>query len=398
MNTYLFIFLLLFFFAFLEISNVSSKICKVLYILIGFTFVFVAGLRYETGVDWLAYQYYFDEIIPLNEAFYFNTFSNSFLKLDVGYSLLNSIVKMLGGNIQLVFFIMSLISTILLIKNLKYYSNHVLTGLFIYFPFFFFVFDMSGIRQGLAIQIVLFSVKYISAKNFRKFLLCILLATSIHWTAMILLPLYFFVNKRISVKYTISIFFISIIIFTLKIKWLGTILGDLVGPLNAFATLSNKLTVYTTNDVFSLERGWDLFSVYNFVRIALIIFVLHILKNKLSKSIPSFNILYNFILLELICIFCFFEFFEISERLRFYFAIAEVILLSNILFVLRNHIVRIFGLILLAGGIFLNAYPFLLQFPSTVAYHPYQNYMLYTIFDLKSDGYSRLQEHKISHE
>lgn len=398
MNTYLFIFLLLLFFAFLEISNISVRKLKILRIVIAFVFVFVAGLRYETGVDWLAYQSYFDEIIPLDEAFNFNSFGNIFLTLDVGYSLLNSIIKMFGGNIQIVFFIVSLISTLLLIKNLKYYSNHVLTSLLIYYPFFFFVFDMSGLRQGLAIQIVLFSIKYITERKFYKFLFYILLATSIHWTAIILLPLYIFANKRISLRYTIFILLVSVVVFTFKIKWMGAILGDLVGQLNAFTMLSDKVTAYTTNEVFSQERGWDMFSVYNFVRITLILFILHIFKDKISDSIPSFTIFYNFILFELICMFCLFEFFEISERLRFYFTIAEVILLSNIIFVFRNHIIRIFTLLLLASGVFLNAYPFILQFPSTVAYNPYQNYLLYTLFDLNSDGYSRLQEHKASHE
>ena len=398
MNTYLFIFLLLLFFAFLEISNVSGRKLKVLHIVIVFVFVFVAGLRYETGVDWLAYQNYFDEVIPLNDAFTFNYFGNVFLTLDLGYSLLNSVVKMLGGNVQVVFFVISLASTLLLIKNLKYYSNHVLTSLLVYYPFFFFIFDMSGLRQGLAIQIVLFSVKYIAERNFFKFLFYILLATSIHWTAIVLLPLYIFANKRISIGYTVILFFVSIVIFTFKIKWMGAILGDLVGQLNTFTMLSDKVTAYTTNEVFSQERGWDMFSVYNFLRIILIVFVLHVFKEKISNSVPSFTIFYNFILLELVCMFCFFEFFEVSERLRFYFTIAEVILLSNIIFVFKNHIVRIFALLLLASGIFLNAYPFLLQFPSTVAYHPYQNYFLYNLFDLNSDGYSRLQEHKASHE
>ena len=398
MNTYLLIFLLLLCFAFLEISNVSNKTLKVLHTVIAFVFIFVAGLRFETGVDWLAYQEYFDEIMPLHEAFLNNSLSNVFLNLDVGYSLLNSIVKMFGGNIQVVFFIISLTSTVLLIKNLKYYSNHVLTSLFVFFSFFFFIFDMSGLRQGLAIQIVLFSLRFITERKFKQFLLCIVLATSIHWTAIILLLLYVFANKKVSIKYTVFLFFISIVIFTFKIKWVGGVLGDLAGSLNAFSTLSNKLTVYTTSEVFSKERGWDLFSIYNFLRITIIVLLAHLFKNKMEKNLPHFTIFYNFMLLELVCIFCLFEFFEISERLRYYFTIAEIIFLANLIFILRNHIVRIFALMLLTICIFLNAYPFLLQFPSTVAYQPYQNYLIYTIFDLRSDGYSRLQEHKASHE
>lgn len=89
---------------------------------------------------------------------------------------------------------------------------------------------------------------------------------------------------------------------------------------------------------------------------------------------------------------------SLSERLQFNFTIAEVMLLANVILILRNHIVRIFALIFLAVGVFLNAYPFLLEFPSTVAYYPYRNYLLSNIFNLNSDVYSRLQEHKATHE
>lgn len=398
MNIYFLIFIVLLLFAFLEISNVSTKYLKLLHGVAIFIFVSVAGLKYETGVDWLAYQNYFDEVTPLDQAISSNSFESVFLSMDIGYSLLNSIVKMFGGNIQVVFIIISIISTILLIKNLKYYSNHVLMGLLIYYPFFFFIFDMSGIRQGLAIQIVLFSVRYISQKEFNKFIFCIIIATTIHWTAILLLPLYFFANKKISTGYTIFFFLMSFVIFTFKIKWIGVLLGGFVDQINSFTMLSDKVAVYTTNEIFSQQRGWDLYSFYNFVRISIIILVMHFYNNHFTKSILNFNIFYNFIIFELVCIFCLFEFFEISERLRFYFTIAEVIVLSCSLFVFKNHIVRIFLLLILALGVFLNAYPFLLNFPSTIAYHPYQNYIIYELLDLRSNGYSRLQEHRGSHE
>lgn len=398
MNIYFVIYLILLLFSFLEISNISKKYLKIFQGIVVFIFIFIAGLRYETGVDWLGYENYFDEIIPLHEAIISNSILSVFVSLDLGYSLLNSVIKMFGGDIQVVFIIVSILSTILLVKNLKYYSNNVLTSLMIYYPLFFFIFDMSGIRQGLAIQIVLFSLKYIPEKKFNHFLFFIILATSIHWTAILLLPLYLFANKRISKIYTILFLIISVIIFTFKIKWLHALMGGLVNQINSFTMLSDKVQTYTTDEVFSQQRGWDLFSFYNFVRITIIIIIMNIYKKNFINSVSNFNIFYNLIIIELICIFCLFEFYEISERLRFYFTIAEVVILSSFIFFFKNHIVRIFILMIIGFGIFLNAYPYILQFPSTIAYHPYQNYLLHNIFDLSSDGYSRLQEHKASHE
>lgn len=80
-------------------------------------FVLIAGLRYETGVDWRAYQYTFDNMPALDQAFYTKNLSEVFFSLDLGYALLNSVIKMLGGGIQTLFFVVSLASTILLIKK-----------------------------------------------------------------------------------------------------------------------------------------------------------------------------------------------------------------------------------------------------------------------------------------
>jgi hypothetical protein len=256
---------------------------------------------------------------------------------------------------------------------------------------------MSGLRQGLAIQIVFYAIRFVETRNFRKYLVYILLATSIHWTAIILLPLYFLFNKQISQKLTIFIFLTCLIIFTFQIKWLEGILGDMLIRFNALSLLSDKINSYTINETLAKVRGWDLYSIYNFTRILFIVVVINKYKNKIRDHIQHVNILYNFVIFELICIFGLFEFLEISERLKFYFAIAEIILLGSIIFLFRIKS-RIVTLPIFVFVIALNAYPFLLEVPSTIAYHPYQNYLFYKMFDLKSDGYQRLIQHAISHE
>ena len=334
----------------------------------------------------------------LDTAFSENRLDEIFETLDIGYYLFNSVVKMVGGGIQVVFFCMSLVSTFLLIKNLRYYSNYVLTGLLVYYCFYFFVFDLSGIRQCLALQIFLFSLKYIGQKKFWIFSLIILCAVSIHWSSALLLPLYFVLRKEISVKMTVSLFVISVAIFTFQIKWLGALLGDFLLQLNFASKLAEKVDAYTTNEIFSITRGWDLYAVFNFVRITTIVFFSIKFKDVLGEKIKYFTIFYNLILIELFTYFCLYEFTEISERLRFYFFISEIFLIANIIFCFKAFVYRqvFFSAFLLI--LFLNSYPFFLNSASTIAYHPYQNYWVYKILDLRSDGEDRLEEHRRTHE
>lgn len=395
---YLFVFTLLIFFSFLEVIHLSKKTLSNLHIFVGVMFVLIAGLRYETGVDWRAYQYTFDNMPALDQAFYTKNLSEVFFSLDLGYALLNSVIKMLGGGIQTLFFVVSLASTILLIKNLRYYTEYVLTGLLIYYSFFFFVFDLSGLRQGLAMQIFFYALKYIGEKNFKKFILCLLIATSIHWTAFLLLYLYFFIKNKASVKLTLMIFTIALFVFTFQIRWLGTILDNLLNQLNFAPLLAAKFLAYTTSEIFSVPRGWDLYSVFNFIRMALVIFLSNHFKTKLEVNIKQYAVFYNLVLIEVVLFFCFFEFTEISERLRFYFFLAEIVLISNLVFCFKDYFFRYLTFGVTICILFLNSYPFLLNSVSTIAYHPYQNYWIYKALNLQSDGDDRLEEHKRTHE
>ena len=134
------------FFAFLEVNLLAKKYLKYLEYIVGFIFITIAGLRYETGVDWRAYQDYLNSIPAFDVAILENKLGDVFISLDLGFALLNSIVKMFGGGLQTIFFIVSVLSTVLLIRNLRYYCNYVLTGLFIYYSFVVFYHNLYYFR------------------------------------------------------------------------------------------------------------------------------------------------------------------------------------------------------------------------------------------------------------
>ena len=75
---YLIVFFLFFVFAAIEIVGFPRKRYDNLHFFAGTIIVLIAGFRYETGVDWLAYEYIFDNTASLYDAFIINDYTQVF--------------------------------------------------------------------------------------------------------------------------------------------------------------------------------------------------------------------------------------------------------------------------------------------------------------------------------
>lgn len=389
---YLIIFLLLAFLAFYEIVF-TPKNSNRLYFLVFLLLTFTSGFRYETGVDWVAYEYEIKNTISLYDAINNGHWDWLSYRLDIGYSILNALIKMFGGGTQTLFFIVAFLTQYLLYLNLKKYTNYVLLAYLIYYTFFFFIFDLSGIRQGLAMQIFLYAIKYIKEKNFWKYLWFIFLAASIHWTAGILIVLYFFVNRKPPLILVAVIVIFSTVVFTFQIKFLGAVMGNLLDQLNGYSLLEAKVKGYTTIENFSQKRSWNVYSVYIYLRLLIVLILSYKLRYKIAEKTPYFNIFFNLLVLQFLCIYTFYEFYEMSERFKFYFLISEVVLITFIIQSLEQRYKRQLASVFFIIFIFFNSYIYFLGLPPSIAYQPYQNYIIYKILDKKSDGYKRFKKH-----
>jgi transmembrane protein EpsG len=71
---------------------------------------------------------------------------------------------------------------------------------------------MNGIRQFMAAGIVFTATKYILNGNFKKYVITILFAATIHKTALVLLPIYFIVRREAWTRVTMLLIASSILI------------------------------------------------------------------------------------------------------------------------------------------------------------------------------------------
>lgn len=165
--------------------------------------IFIAGLRVDTA-DYKAYVNLFNwtpdiiDIIMNNQwDFFIST------REEIGYLLLNSLVKLFTDESSFLFLIVATISISLYYKCIKAYAIYPLISLLIYFSFIYCVKELAQIRQGIAIAIFLYSLRYLIDNNFKKFILCIWLASCFHlsiWAMIFIYPL-----RKIKIN-TINIF------------------------------------------------------------------------------------------------------------------------------------------------------------------------------------------------
>lgn len=180
--------------------SISDKnLQKKLIVYIYFIFLFCIYILRDFSVGTDIFGYY--EIY--NDAGYYDWFDNNWIYMEPGYVFLMKLFNTLGFSFRFFIAILYLIFIIPLAHFILKFSNDVVLSLIIFTCFTFFVFSMSGLRQTVALGICLIAFNMAlknGIKNFLMYCLCILIAFSIHKSAMIFIPAYFIMRSQINWK------------------------------------------------------------------------------------------------------------------------------------------------------------------------------------------------------
>ena len=160
-------------------------------------FWFTAGWRYETGTDYFAYDELYRTTTTLGEAQQAGGITSDLGTTDIGYMLLNSLFRTIGTDINIMFFLIAFVTNLLLFGSIgKYLPRYRFPCILAYYTFCFFTLDMNGIRQSIAVCIFIYSLRYIQQRQTVRYAATILIAALFHLSAVVVLPLYWIVNRR----------------------------------------------------------------------------------------------------------------------------------------------------------------------------------------------------------
>ena len=155
----------------------------------------IAGLRYETGGDWDSYTTLFADFPPFSRLIG-RPAEFADISVEEGFVLLCALVKSLGGTVQHLFFVVSLINITLIACAARKYTQYPVVALLCYYGILYFNLEMIYIRQATAVALCFFALQYIPSKRMVPYMIFILLACTFHRVAALMIPLYFLLNIK----------------------------------------------------------------------------------------------------------------------------------------------------------------------------------------------------------
>jgi transmembrane protein EpsG len=184
-------------------SIVLIKPNKLLIFGVLLSLVLISGLRTNIG-DTGAYKH----------AYVLNNFTWEYItsQKDIGFGILQMVLKKYSNNPQIMLFTTALITNVLIVSTFYKYSRMFELCIFVYITNGFFLTTMNGIRQCLAAAIVFAATKFLLEGSWKRYMLVVLLAATVHETALMLIPIYFIVRRKAWTRTTFSLLILAIFI------------------------------------------------------------------------------------------------------------------------------------------------------------------------------------------
>lgn len=182
---------------------VTIKPNKILALGALFTLVLVSGLRSNIG-DTFNYINIYKE----NDFTWEYVLDNK----DIGFGMLQMLLKQFSADPQIMILTTAAITNVLIVYILYNYSRIFELSLYVYITGGLFLVSMNGIRQTLASAIAFTSIKFLIEGSLVKYTLVVLIASSIHQSALVLFPIYFVVRFKAWSKVTIAFLFLAVMI------------------------------------------------------------------------------------------------------------------------------------------------------------------------------------------
>lgn len=150
----------------------------------------VAALRWRVGTDFWQYEKNFIEAIDY-------TIVDVIAKAPEYFA---SLIPMITGKIfrdpQVAFIVYAFITYYLIEKGIRNYSYNYPLSVILYIMTMSYYRSFNATRQWCAAAILFYGYEFILRKDFKKYLIIVIIATMFHSASLVAIPFYFIVNNR----------------------------------------------------------------------------------------------------------------------------------------------------------------------------------------------------------
>lgn len=346
--------------SFMEFFDINRKIKNILLFFVSIIYVFFGAFRWN-GVDWKVYYSFYTTNNTLDD--FFNG------GIEKGFALINYIVKSFTNEYTALLFILAIFIIYSKVYFIKKYAIFPLISLLYWFGTN--MGDIFFIRQTLAIAITIFSLKFIINKEPIKFIILIMIASTIQISSLFFLPAYYVFNKNIKIKYMILGLVFCII--------LGNFLEpSMLSHLNSLLffdeqRLSDKIEMYAYNyGMYDIESNTLLLGYIR--RLMFLPLELWAIK-KISKIDPNYRGYINLIVFGYMLYFLLTNLgLTFAFRANSFYVIYEYLTIPALFFLIKRRELKVVLFFIFAGYLFFK-YMYFIEAQS-YEYIPYLNVLL----------------------
>ncbi len=164
-------------------------------------FFLVSALRYDVGTDYdFIYKKYF---------YYINEGTDKFT--EPLFNFINIVAYHIKQDPVVMFAIVSFLIYIFVFMAIHQQSEHVCLSILVFVISGIFFNSMNQIRQAITMAMFLYSLKYLFKRDAFNYFIIVLIACTIHTSAIIYIPIYFLYNYKADLRVHLTIFLCSLV-------------------------------------------------------------------------------------------------------------------------------------------------------------------------------------------
>ena len=288
-------------------------------ILLGVVLIITAGFRGEgVTLDYSDYLHAYEVM-------------NTESRMEPSFHFIVYIVHQVFDNPVFLFVIYALLGVIIKLLAVKQLTNLYLLSSLIYLSHFFILHEMTQIRAGVAAGILLLCVKPIYNRKLGLFLLFTLIAITFHYSAVIILSLWFFNPHAFNKKKYLFIFVISY-----GMAYAGYTFGYLAG-LIPIKEVQNLFSMYQQGMDNQIGVNINLFNAVQLFRIVMVGFFLYFF-DKIRINNQYFMLLMKIYLYSICTLALLSDIPALAFRFSELLGIVEVVLIPLLVYVFRQKV------------------------------------------------------------